>query len=168
MGRVQLKYYKDRIAVIQEAMNHFWNLLEGVPGMRAHRPAVDSGSTMGGWYSAKGLYEPDELGGLPVKRFCEAVNAELPAQGFEVRPGANTLMHLHPVYNEADIYGHGKPTRIAHTDRDLRQPAGSLPVTESLAERCYSIPWFKHHRPDVIEQYALAFRKVAEHADELA
>ena len=48
VGRVQLKYYKDRIAVIQEAMHHFWNLLEGVPGIRAHRPADDSGSTMGG------------------------------------------------------------------------------------------------------------------------
>ena len=98
-----------------------------------------------------------------MKRFCEAVTAELPPQGFDVRPGANVLMHLHPVYNEADIYGHGRPTRIAHTDRDLRQPAGA----RKLPERCYSIPWFKHHRPDVIAQYALAFRKAAEHADEL-
>ena len=76
-------------------------------------------------------------------------------------------MHLHPVLNEADVYGHGKPTRIAHSDRDLRQPKGSLPVSESLPERCFWIPWFKRFRPELIEEYALAFRKVAEHAAEL-
>lgn len=105
----------------------------------------------------------EELGGLSVHKFCEAVNAE----GTPTRPGANLLMHLHPMLNEADIYGHGKPTRIAHSDRDVRQPKGSLPVTETMPERVYSIPWFKHYRPRIIEEHAEAFRKVAEHAGEL-
>jgi hypothetical protein len=145
-------------------MNHFWDLLEGVPGIRAHRPARESGSTMGGWYAAHGLYVPEELGGLPVARFCEAVQAEGVGGVF---PGANPLMHLHPVLNQADVYGHGKPTRIAHADRDLRQPPGSLPVSESLPGRCYGIPWFKHYRPRIIEEHAQGFRKVAENAAEL-
>lgn len=163
VGRVQLAHYKERLEEIQQAMNYFWDLLEGVPGIRAHRPARDSGSTMGGWYSAHGLYIPEELNGLPVARFCAALQAE----GVSATPGANILMHTHPVLNEADVYGHGKPTRIAHSDRDLRQPLGSLPVTESLPERCFGIPWFKHHRAEIIEEYAGAFRKVAENADEL-
>jgi hypothetical protein len=25
-----------------------------------------------------------------------------------------------------------------------------------------TIPWFKHHRPEIIEQHAASFRKVAE------
>ena len=49
----------------------------------------------------------------------------------------------------------------------MRQPAGSLPVTESMPERVYSIPWFKHYRPQIIEEYAQAFRKVAENAAEV-
>ena len=163
VGRVQLRYYHDRMAVIQKAMNRFWDLLEGVPGIRAHRPAEDSDSTMGGWYAPHGLYVPEELGGLSVGAFCEAVRAE----GVSVSPGANLLMHLHPVLNDADVYGDGKPTRIAHSDRDVRQPKGSLPVSESMPDRVYSIPWFKHYRPQVIEEHAAAFRKVAEHADEL-
>jgi hypothetical protein len=69
--------------------------------------------------------------------------------------------------NEADIYGHGKPTRLAHATRDVRQPAGSLPVSESVPERVYSIPWFKHDRPRIIEEHATAFRKVAESAGKL-
>ncbi|MFQ6099581.1 MAG: DegT/DnrJ/EryC1/StrS family aminotransferase, partial [Armatimonadota bacterium] len=163
MGRVQLRHYRERMEEIQRAMNYFWDLLEGVPGVKALRPAKDSGSTMGGWYAPHGLYVAEELGGLSVHRFAEAVRAE----GSVCSPGANFPLHLHPLLNQADIYGHGKPTRIANSDRDVRQPEGSLPVTESMPERCYSIPWFKHHRPQIIEEHASAYRKVAEHADEL-
>jgi dTDP-4-amino-4,6-dideoxygalactose transaminase len=163
LGRVQLKHYPARMAEIQRAMNYFWDLLEGCPGIKAHRPPKNSGSTMGGWYAAKGLYRAEELNGLDVARFCEAVVAE----GCPTSPGANQPMHLHPVFNDIDIYGHGKPTRIANSDRDLRQPPGSLPVVERIGKICFHIPWFKHFDKDVIEQHAAAFRKVAEHADEL-
>ena len=163
VGRVQLSHYSSRMAEIQKAMNYFWDLLEEVPGVRAHRPSRDSGSTMGGWYQPHGVYVPEELGGLSVDRFCEAVRAEAAL----TRPATDPPLHLHPLLNDADVYGHGRPTRIAHADRDVRQPRGSLPATELVAERSYSVPWFKHYRPQVIEEYARAFRKVAEHADEL-
>jgi len=88
------------------AMNYFWDLLEGVPGLKAHRPPKDSGSNMGGWYAAHGLYRPEELEGLSVTRFCEAVRAE----GGIATPGCNKPLHLHPLLNDVDIYGHGKPT----------------------------------------------------------
>ncbi len=161
VGRVQLRHYRERMEEIQRAMNYFWDLLEDVPGVKAHRPP--KGSTMGGWYAAHGLYVEEELDGLPIEKFCEAVRAE----GVSTSPGCNFPLHLHPLLNDADIYGHGKPTRIANSDRDLRQPEGSLPVTESMPRRCYGIPWFKHYRPEIIEEYALAFRKAAENADTL-
>jgi len=164
VGRVQLRYYRERMEEIQKAMNYFWDLLEGVPGLKAHRPPAGSGSTMGGWYAPHGLYVAEELGGLSIHKFCEAVRAE----GVPTSPGANLLLHLHPLLNEADVYGHGQPTRIANSDRDVRQPLGSLPVSETMPERVYWIPWFKHYRPQIIEEHALAFRKVAEHAEELA
>ena len=163
VARVQLRHYKERMEEIQAAMNYFWDLLEDVPGVKAHRPPLGSNSTMGGWYAAHGIYVPEELDGLDIGKFCAAVRAE----GAGASPGANLLLHLHPVFNEADIYGHGKPTRIAYSDRDVRQPRGSLPVTESIPARTYSLAWFKHYRPRVIEEYALAFRKVAENAEEL-
>ena len=163
VARVQLSHYKERMEEIQAAMNYFWDLLEDVPGVKAHRPPLGSNSTMGGWYAAHGIYVPEELDGLDIGKFCAAVRAE----GAGASPGANLLLHLHPVFNEADIYGHGKPTRIAYSDRDVRQPRGSLPVTESIPARTYSIAWFKHYRPRVIEEYTLAFRKVAENAEEL-
>ncbi len=163
VGRVQLKYYDERVQEIQKSMNYFWDLLEGVPGVKAHRPPRDSGSTMGGWYAAHGLYAPEELEGLSVTRFCQAVSAE----GCGISPGCNSALHLHPLFNYADIYGHGKPTRIANSDRDLRQPEGSLPVAESIGKHVYSIPWFKHYKPELIEQYANAFKKASANYREL-
>jgi len=163
MGRVQLKYYDERTENIRAGMNHFWDLLEDTPGLRAHRPPQDSGSHMGGWYNPVGHYLPEELGGLPVDRFAEAVNAE----GAFCGRGINAPLHLHPVFNDVDIYHDGVPTRIAFSDRDLRQPMGSLPITEKLDGRIVGVPWFKHDDAERIEAYAAAFRKVALHATEL-
>ncbi len=79
----------------------------------------------------------------------------------------NNALHLHPVFTECDIYGHGKPTRIANSSRDLRQYKGDLPVSEAVGARTYHIPWFKHYRPQIIDQYANAFRKAAENYKDL-
>lgn len=164
MGRVQLKHYPHRMKEIHDAMNRFWDLLEAVPGIRAHRPAKDSGSIMGGWYMPRGLYSAEELGGVSCARFTDAVRDE----GFEqCWVGANAPLHLHPVFHDADIFNQGKPTMIAFGQRDVRQGPGSLPVTERINEISFSVPWFKHDVAEAITLYAKAFRKVAEHADEL-
>lgn len=162
MGRVQLKHYPARIKNIQDAMNRFWDLLEGVPGLRAHRPS-NSQSTMGGWYNPVGHYVPEELDGLPVAKFIDAVNAE----GGRAGRGTNMPLHHHPVMDEADVFNDGKPTRIAFTKRDVRQAADSLPISEALVDRAYGIPWFKKDDVELVTAYANAFRKVAQQAHKL-
>lgn len=163
MGRVQLKYYDERCEEIRRSMNYFWDLLEGVPGVRAHRVDEQEGSNMGGWYAAHGHYLPEELGGLSMSRFVAAVNAE----GGHCSVGCNAPLHLHSLFNDADIYNEGKSTRNAHSDRDLRQLSGSLPVTEAANSRTFGIPWFKKFRPEQIAEYAAAIRKVVENYEEL-
>jgi hypothetical protein len=152
------------MAEIQSAMNRFWDLLEGVPGLRAHRPPANGKSTMGGWYASRGLYRAGELGGLSCAKYCEAVRAEGATM---CTPGANFPLHLHPVYHDADIFSMGRPTMISFGQREVRQGPGTLPVAESIHDICYAIPWFKHDRPAIIKAYAQAYRKVAEHADQL-
>lgn len=162
VGRVQLKYYDQRCREIRRAMNYFWDLLEGTPGLRAHR-ITDPDSNMAGWYHPGGLYHPEELGGLTVSRFCDAVRAE----GTTCSPGGNFPLHRHSLFNECDIYSHGVPTRIANSTYDLRQPVGSLPISERINEHTLTVPWFKHYRPAIIEEHAAAFRKVAENYEQL-
>jgi len=163
MGRVQLKHYDNRTEEIQKAINYFWDLLDGVPGIKPHRISKDSGSTMGGWYSPKGHYRSEELEGLSLSAFANAVNAE----GGFCDPGCNLPLHLHPVFSEADIYGHGKPTRNAHTSREIHQPRGSLPVSEEIGEKVFGVPRFNYYKSDFIEEHAAAYRKVAENYREL-
>jgi dTDP-4-amino-4,6-dideoxygalactose transaminase len=163
MGRVQLKYYDERIAEIRRAMNYFWDLLEGAPGLQAHRVNEEGVNTMAGWYSPHGIYNPQEVGGLSVTRFAEAVRAE----GSSCWPGMNKPLHIHPLLTEADVYGDDRPTRIAHAHRDLIGEQGSLPVSEKIGRLTYSIPWFKRYRPEIIEEHARAFRKVAENYAQL-
>ena len=164
MGRVQLKYYDQRIEEIQKAMNRFWDLLDGTPGIKAHRPPAQSGSTMGGWYAPRGLYRAEELGGLPCARYCEAVRAE----GVDIcQPGANFALHIHDVFHTADIFRMGQPTMVSFGQRDLRQGLGTLKNAENIDATAFAIPWFKHNRPEIIEQYAHAYRKVARGATAL-
>lgn len=158
VGRVQLKYYDERAKEIRKGMNYFWDLLEGVPGIKAHRVDESKGYTMGGWYAPKGLYRSEELGGLSVTRFCEAVRAE----GFEnCSPGCNLALHTHSLFQTCDVYGHGKPTRIANSDRDVRKLDADLGPSEAIGAMSYSIPWFKKFEPEKIEEYANAFKKAA-------
>jgi perosamine synthetase len=158
MGRVQLKHFDARMREIQAAMNTFWDLLEGVPGIRAHRPA-DKGTTMGCWYYARGLFAQSELDEIDCAKFCEAVSAE----GYKMLPGANKPLHLHPVFQEADIFRQGKPTMVAFGQRDVRQGPGSLPVAESINNIAFDVPWFKHNNPAAIVPVATALAKVAMH-----
>lgn len=163
MGRVQLRHMPERMKQAQLSLNRFWDCLEGVPGLYPHRVAAGSGSTMGGWYNPLGRYAPEELGGLPVERFIEAVHAE----GVRANRGINAPLHLHPVFTSADIYGDGKPTRQAFATRVISQPPGSLPVAEGISKRTFGVPPFRYDDAALITKYAAAYRKVALQASEL-
>ena len=163
VGRVQLKHYDDRMQGIQGAMNYFWERIKDVPGVIEHRVQYER-STMGGWYLPAAGYCADDLGGLTVERFCAALTAE-GVKG--VSPGVNKALHTHALFHSADIYGDGKPTMCANTDRDIREGAGTLPVAENIGARAMFIPWFKKCDTTVIDQYVSAFRKVASNYREL-
>ena len=157
MGRVQLKYYDERCAEIRKAMNYFWDLLDGLPGLHAIRVDESTGSNMAGWYNPHGLYVPEELEGLSVKRFCEAVRAEgVP----KCHDGSNFNLHTHNIFKDFDLNNAGKPSRIAYADRDVREDDHQCDRSNDWI--AFTIPWFKHYDKEWIEKYALAYRKVIE------
>lgn len=161
LARGQLKYYDERCAEIRKAMNYFWDLLEGLPGIRPIRVDESTGSNMAGWYAPHGRYFPEELGGLSVARFCEAVRAE----GFRSWDGGNFCLHNHNIFKTFDLTQAGAPTRIAHNEYDVRQDDEKCKPSEM--KHCFSIPWFKHFDKEWIERYAYAFRKVIENYEQL-
>lgn len=157
-GLIQLDLFPQQMAQIDRAMNRFCDLLEGVPGIRPIRPKPGSGTTKGGWYYPHFHYIREELGGLSLSRFAEAIRAE----GSVCNPGCNKPLHHHPLFTEMDVYGHGKPTRIAHLDPSARIESyvQSLPVAENIPRRVFEVPWFKHDRRDIVAEHANAYKKV--------
>lgn len=159
-GLVQLELYPQQMAEIDRAMNYFCDLLDNTAGISPMRPEKNTNTTKGGWYYPHFKYVAEELGGLSLLRFSEAVRAE----GSVCNPGCNKPLHLHPLFTEMDVYGHGRPTRIASLDESakIEQYIESLPVAENINRRVFEVPWFKHYRPKIIEEHAIAYRKVAE------
>jgi dTDP-4-amino-4,6-dideoxygalactose transaminase len=162
IGLIMLDFFPKQVEEVSKAMNYFWDLLEDVPGVKAHR-SERRDTTKGAWYFPLGLYNREELGGLSVKRFTEAVQAE----GCDIGIGINKALHPHPLFKTIDIYNQGQPTRIANAERDVRELDGDLPVTEKIQERVFRTPLFYRFKPELIEEYANAVKKVANNYKEL-
>ncbi len=165
VGRVQLKYYDQRIAEINKAMEYFWDSLADVPHLAAHRISRADGSYMGGWYYPQGLFDYSSFPEKFLGKVCLALRAEGVKVCSTIKNGP---LHLHPVFNDLDFFGLGKPTMISFTDRDVRQGRGSCPKAERVADRSFSVPWFKHDDHRLIDPYIDAFRKVFTELDSLA
>jgi len=157
-GLVQLELYPKQMAEIDKAMNYFCDLLEDTAGIKPIRPLEGTNTTKGGWYYPHFKYNPDELGGLSLSRFSQAVMAE----GSICNPGCNKPLHLHPLFTTEDVYGHGRPTRIAFLDESakIEQYVERLPAAEGITRRVFEVPWFKHYQPRQIEEHARAYKKV--------
>ncbi|MBQ7300580.1 MAG: aminotransferase class I/II-fold pyridoxal phosphate-dependent enzyme [Clostridia bacterium] len=162
LARVQLKYYDERCAEIRRAMNYFWDQLEGLPGIRAIRVDEATGSNMAGWYSPHGIYHAEELGGLSVKKFCEALRAE----GYRgCWDGGNFCLHTHPFFKTFDLRNEGKPSRIVYNDTDVRLDDDKCAPSADI--QCFSVPWFKHYDTEIIDRYVAIFKKVIENYEQL-
>lgn len=164
VGLVQLKYFDERSAENDRAMKYFWSQLEDIKQIKPHM-VKEEGSTMGGWYYPLGYFVDSksyEEGTLA--KICKALTAEgVPS----CSPAKNKALHLHPVFNELDLFRVGKPTAICWADRDVRQGKGACPNSEDVQNYVFSVPWFKHMDKEIINQYVKAFHKVFSHLDEI-
>ncbi len=163
-GLVQMGYYKQQFAEIDEAMTYFCDQIDQLPGIRAHRPK-EKGTTKGGWYHPLAHYDSEELGGLSLLRFAEALVAE----GVKCSAGCNKPLHTHCLFTEMDVYHQGKPTRIANlpdgmTVDQIQKP---LAVSETINNQIITLPRFIRFDKAVIDRHVEAYKKVVAHAEEL-
>jgi perosamine synthetase len=164
VGRVQLKYYPQRIKEIERAMRYFWAGLQDVPALAPHAVEPGSGDTMGGWYYPLALFDYTNYPVGSLGKVCRALRAE--GVG-DCTPCKNGPLHLHPVFQELDLFNTGKPTMVSFTDRDVRQYQGSLPHAENIHSFAFEVPWFKKRDTAVIDRYIAAYRKVFTNIDDV-
>ena len=109
------------------------------------------------------IYHPEELGGLSVKKFVEAMRAEqapITIGGY----GVDQLEHLRIIFTRGfDLWGHGRgPLR----GEFLGLPSfkvykkGDFPVAENLVDKVLTLPAYIEPKEGFLEQYIEAFRKV--------
>jgi perosamine synthetase len=113
------------------------------------------------WYGLPLTYVPDELGGLPVERFHEAVLAE----GLrEVdRPGSTCPL------NRLPLFQHPEPMlpHYPHLDR-VAYRDGQFPVAEQVWRHTLKLPvWHREEDLPLVDRYIEGLSKVIEHHTEL-
>ena len=159
-GLVQLDLYKEQFKEIDAAMKYFCKGVDSIDGIKSIQPNWSENTTKGGWFVPLVHYAPEKFGGLSVTCFVEALHAE----GCTVcGAGCNIPLHNHPLFIEADVYGQGRPTRIANlpASAKIEDYVRELPVTSKVNQRTIAIPRFTRYYPDVIDKHIEAFHKVA-------
>ncbi|MEV7426303.1 MULTISPECIES: DegT/DnrJ/EryC1/StrS family aminotransferase [unclassified Streptomyces] len=140
-----------------EIADHLTTAFARIPGL-AVTPMPDG--VIPSWYGLTLTYHPEQLGGLGLKRFHQALIAE-GAIEFD-RPGSTCPMNQLPLYQSPAVLFPG------HPGSHRRYGNGDFPVAEHAHAHTLKLPvWHREQDRPLAEQYVLAAVKVSEHYKEL-
>jgi mutator protein MutT len=145
----QLDHLDEYLAGRETFAKYLCEQLGELPGIAVPRLGPDVRAS---WYGLILQYQADELGGLPVERFHEALKAE---GCHEVdRPGSTCPLNLLPLFQ--------KPGPLfADFGGELRYKRGDFPRAEALHHNTLKLPvWHKEEDMPLADNYIEAFRKV--------
>ncbi|MCX5079221.1 hypothetical protein OHA84_38430 (plasmid) [Streptomyces sp. NBC_00513] len=105
-------------------------------------------------------YRPDQLGGLRIDRFHQALAAE-GATEFDL-PGSTRPL------NQLPLYQHPPQLFPNYPNTHNRYRPGDFPIAEKAHTHTIKLPvWHRERDLELAEQYVSAARKVSEHHKEL-
>lgn len=138
-----------------------YDSLKGLPFLRAQEPPDEAQGSRHAYYHIPFLYVP---GVLSIDR--DRLVAALEAEGVPAGTYVKVPFHLRPRIQNRDWMGRGFPWSLAENPPEYRR--GDCPVAEELCERELQIKAsFHEDAPELMDQIASAFHKVADHADDL-
>lgn len=164
LGEVSLSKLDDRNASRSGGVRYLFDQLSEIPGIvpPAAPDYVDAVHYLPGFV----IYEPGQLGGLPVDRFVEALSAE----GAKVQGGATLRhrggIHAQPMFTERKHWAFEHPAN-AESMKHVRYGSGALPVTDAPSRDRITLPSMPRPTQELLDQYVEAFRKVAVNAASL-
>lgn len=144
----QLDRYLEGRTTIAE---YFCHRLSGLPGITV--PEVPLG-VRSSWYGLLLRYHTDELDGLSIERFVEALRAE---GCREVdRPGSTSPVNFLPLFQEPE------PLFPSYKG-GLTYGPGEFPVAEAVHADTLKLPvWHREEDLPLVDSYIKAFRKVTD------
>ncbi|OKI16317.1 DegT/DnrJ/EryC1/StrS family aminotransferase [Streptomyces sp. CB03911] len=153
----QLARLDDYLAGRAEIARYLIGQLARIPGLEVTE-APDG--VVPSWYGLTLTYRPEELGGLPIEAFHQALIAE-GATEFD-RPGSTCPMNLLPLYQQPSMLFPGHP----HSHR--RYQPGDFPVAERAHALTIKLPvWHREQDLELAAQYVRAAVKISDHHKEL-
>lgn len=164
IARIQLRRFDENRLPGIKAIERFFRQISDIPGVRFNFPLDNPDVTVGASYVHRLILGDEIISRVPVTVIGEALRAE--GVGGVVS-GGYPCYHLHPFWNECDVYGDGKPTRIAFSSRDLRQGPGDCPNAENIVGRLVGVPRMIVYNEELVDRLAEAYRKVLSNIDQL-
>lgn len=167
MATVDFRSLEYRTRQRVEYRRELFARLEDIPGVRTV-DTYEKSDSAGSYGGLRLIYQPEQLDGLPVDRYVEALQAE----GVSISgPGFAYLEHRRRIFREGfDLWGDdrgplggefcGLPPFEGYRD-------GDYPVAEALHERVLSLPSYIEPPDGFADPVADAFEKVATHHDTL-
>lgn len=126
--------------------------LNSLPGLEIESLGPDLRSS---WYGLILNYKCEELGGLPIERFVEALHAE---GCIEVdRPSSTCPLNLLPLFQEPYPLFPEYPHSLTYRP-------GDFPRAEAVHRGTLKLPvWHREDEFEIAQLYVMAFRKVISH-----
>jgi perosamine synthetase len=137
--------------------------LAEIPGVEP--PAAGLHVTRQVYYSYKPTYRPEDLDGLPIVVYVDALRAEgVPIDRYDAPP-----LHVTEMFrgDQPPFVSHGVPEAFARGGRRRSYRPGDFPAAEDYAARLLALPAYTDPVRGALDAFAAAFAKVADHADEL-
>lgn len=167
IAQVELDSLEYRCQQRIQNRERLFDHLEDLPGIRPVETYEKSDSA--GFYGGlKVVYNSDELDGLPIESFVEAVSAEgVPISG----PGFAYVEHLRSINRQGfDLWGDDRgPLGGEFCGLPPFEPyeEGDFPIAEDLDDRVLTLSSYIEPVEGFIDQYARVFEKVVDNYDQL-
>lgn len=147
----QLPHLDEYLEGREKIVSHVCQQLSTLPGVAT--PWIGA-SMRSSWYGLILQYRSDQLGGLPIERFHQALQAE----GCDEvdRPGSTCPLNLLPLFQQPGPL-------FPEPDGKLAYAPGDLPRAEAFHRSTLKLPvWRRQADMPLVDSYIEAFRKVTE------
>jgi dTDP-4-amino-4,6-dideoxygalactose transaminase len=153
LAKVSLSTLEYRNKCKIENRERIFKALRGLPGLEPLRD-YEKAKPAGFYGGLKIMYHPEQLDGLHINKFVEALKAE----GAPISATRLTLEHLRSIFTRGfDLWGHDRGPLGRYFKVYKR---GDFPVAESYADKVLTIPAYIETKEGFLDQYIEAFNKV--------
>jgi dTDP-4-amino-4,6-dideoxygalactose transaminase len=164
-GRVQLSRLDETNRARIEMCEFLTSRIRKLPGLI---PPFIPGYAKTVYHYYKIRVEPTKLGSkLSTREFRDRIVVALQAEGVRAAIWCARPIYMQPVFQTREGWGKGFPWKSPYVTRDIKYPEGLCPVAERISNETFNLSLHPPNGLELMEQYAQAFEKVIEHADEL-